>query len=578
MRRRRSVRARAIAVELAVALVLVAGAVRGEFPRDGSNFQGKHACRLRTRVARPKTTRDVSEVVRVSASARVNGAGHSWHAGLFCPGTEDGTRIDVSETRSVEASERFAVDERAMVVRADAGLITRDLLDGLARRGFTLPAFPWFIDQTIGGAVATASHGSSLRAGSLSSQLVACTIVLADGSVKHYDAGSVKHYDEGSTSHALFNALRANVGRLGVVVDVTLRIVPNTRITRRSEDVSPGEFVNEMFRVQSTVRDCERDHADDFNAQWTCAMSRPEVLALDETQFFWYIPLGEMSRITFQREERMPEFQAYDERATSAAMKSVNLGFLTSGDLIRNSPTPVRDITSAVTLMSNDAMAATWARQWKRATAINIAPVTDEQRDSFISMTETQYEMHERFGYEQLEVGIPLTKAGDCMRAFKDALYDSRELSMGFRSQALIRFIKPETAWLSPANGRLGTMYINIEDFVKYSRVFDRRGNARFEAAVKLLRGEQCQGRLHWGKYGFPKPGCFDGPSEYGLSYCHYGCAVARLDPSDKFAGDSDTLRFSGINLKKCCGDDGLFKESASCKCTLNDRKPTSEC
>jgi len=565
-----SARRRARVACALVACALVGRAVRGEFPRDGSNFQGKHACARRARVGRPKTTRDASEIVRASASARANGAGHSWHAGLFCPAEEGGTRIDVSETRSVEARERFAVDERAMVVRADAGLITRDLLDGLARRGFTLPAFPWFIDQTIGGAVATASHGSSLRAGSLSSQLVACTIVLADG--------SVKHYEEGSTSYALFNALRANIGRLGVVVDVTMRIVRNTRITRRSEDVSPGTFVNEMFRVQSAVRDCERDHADDFDAQWSCAMSRPEVLALDETQFFWYIPLGEMSRIVFQREERMPEFRAYDERAASSAMTSVNLGVLTSGDLIRNSPMPVRDITSAVTLMSNDAMAATWARQWKRATMVNIAPVTDEQRDSFISMTETQYEMHERFGYEQLEVGIPLTKAGDCMRAFNDALYDSRQLNTGFRSQALIRFIKPETAWLSPANGRLGTLYINIEDFVKYSRVFDRRGNPRFEAAVELLRGEQCQGRLHWGKYGFPKPGCFDGPSEYGLAYCHYGCAVSRLDPTDKFAGDSDALGFSGIDLKNCCGDDGMFKESASCKCALNDRKPASEC
>lgn len=39
-----------------------------------------------------------------------------------------------------------------------------------APQGYTLPAFSWFIDQTIGGAVATATHGSSLRHGSLSNQ------------------------------------------------------------------------------------------------------------------------------------------------------------------------------------------------------------------------------------------------------------------------------------------------------------------------------------------------------------------------------------------------------------------------
>ena len=39
-----------------------------------------------------------------------------------------------------------------------------------APQGYTLPAFSWFIDQTIGGAIATATHGSSLRHGSLSNQ------------------------------------------------------------------------------------------------------------------------------------------------------------------------------------------------------------------------------------------------------------------------------------------------------------------------------------------------------------------------------------------------------------------------
>jgi len=36
--------------------------------------------------------------------------------------------------------------------------------------GYSIPAFPWYIDQTIGGAVATGSHGSTLRFGSVSSQ------------------------------------------------------------------------------------------------------------------------------------------------------------------------------------------------------------------------------------------------------------------------------------------------------------------------------------------------------------------------------------------------------------------------
>ncbi len=40
----------------------------------------------------------------------------------------------------------------------------------MAPLGYSIPAFPWYIDQTIGGAVATGSHGSTLRFGSVSSQ------------------------------------------------------------------------------------------------------------------------------------------------------------------------------------------------------------------------------------------------------------------------------------------------------------------------------------------------------------------------------------------------------------------------
>lgn len=546
--------------------------VRCEFPRDLSNFQGKHACASAVRVARPVTLRDCSESVANAGKVRANGAGHSWNPGLFCSSDgSDGVNVDASGVRSVSSASRFWLDEGGGFVRADAGMTTRTLLDGLAERGYTLPAFPWFIDQTIGGAVATATHGSSLRWGSLSSQLVACTVVKADG--------SIDRYDETTTSEALFNALRASVGRLGVIVDVTLRVVPNSQVRRQNADVTPDEFVDEMFRVQNAVRACERAHDGDIDAAWSCAMENKDVLALDESQFFWYIPLQEMSKITFRRDATYATSKRYDARRLSPEMSSVSLGLLTrNGEAEAQPPSSPRDITRSVTLMAVDSAAPSWARQWKRATTSNIADVIDERRDSYLSMTERQYDMHQVYGYEQCEVAIPLSKAGTCMRAFKDALYGDQQLNSGFRSQALIRFLKPESAWLSPAHGRVGTLYINIEDFVTYSRVSDRRGNAKFEDALRVLRGPECDGRLHWGKYGFPKRvGCFDGTKEYGASFCHFGCSARRMDPTGKFVGAADFLQFSGINLKDCCVD-GLFVEKPGCVCASTRRARESDC
>ena len=66
------------------------------------------------------------------------------------------------------------VDPTARTVTSPAGVTTRELLNVLAdvapAPGWTLPTFPWFIDQTIGGAVATGSHGSSLSSGTGSYQ------------------------------------------------------------------------------------------------------------------------------------------------------------------------------------------------------------------------------------------------------------------------------------------------------------------------------------------------------------------------------------------------------------------------
>ena len=187
-----------------------AAAELGTSGHDLSNFQGKHACDARVRMAAPRTPREVSEMVTSFPRVRANGVGHSWHRGLFCAGEDtDSVNILTHRLRSVGAgaspsdrrrrlagsgaawgsespvADRVRIDTSSMTITVDAGVILRDLLDHLAnhddptsdedqpmpllfgdalfrgtQRGYTLAAFPWFIDQTVAGAVATATHGS----------------------------------------------------------------------------------------------------------------------------------------------------------------------------------------------------------------------------------------------------------------------------------------------------------------------------------------------------------------------------------------------------------------------------------
>ena len=49
--------------------------------------------------------------------------------------------------------------------------------------------------------------------------------------------------------------------------------------------------------------------------------------------------------------------------------------------------------------------------------------------------------------------------------------------------------------------------------------------------------------RLHWGKAGWPDPGCWNGAEFYQDTWCDFGCAVLKLDPYGKFVGgDPDVL------------------------------------
>jgi hypothetical protein len=80
-------------------------------------------------------------------------------------------------------------------------------------------------------------------------------------------------------------------------------------------------------------------------------------------------------------------------------------------------------------------------------------------------------------------------------------------------------------------------VYFNLEDYYSHSGRYD--SNAKFEAAMKILRSDQCQGRLHWGKAGWPQYAKrFDGGKEFGDSWCHFGCAVRALSHGGTHVGD----------------------------------------
>lgn len=162
------------------------------------------------RWAEPSDVAGVADVVRRAASdglrVRVAGSGHSWSA--LVP--TDGVLVSLRRMAAV-----VAVDRTAGVVRVQAGCTLHALLERLATEGLALPVVGSIDAQQVGGLIATGTHGSGLGYGNLASYVR--RMVLVDGRGERVVL-------EGDDPRLVGG--RVHLGRLGVVVEVDLAVVP----------------------------------------------------------------------------------------------------------------------------------------------------------------------------------------------------------------------------------------------------------------------------------------------------------------------------------------------------------------
>lgn len=148
-----------------------------------------------------------------TGTVRVIGAGHSWNRGIE---TSDAL-LDLRHLRQI----RVHPDRRRVSV--GAGCRIAELLAHLGRRGLTLSSIGLIARQTVAGAVATGTHGSGRHSMShyVESMRIAC--------YGREGAAEVRTVDSGQA----LRAARCSVGALGVVLEVTLRCVPQYFVRER---------------------------------------------------------------------------------------------------------------------------------------------------------------------------------------------------------------------------------------------------------------------------------------------------------------------------------------------------------
>ncbi len=149
-----------------------------------------------------------AEVVALVAQARERGhrvkaigAGHSWSDAAVTAGTQ----VSLDGLRRV-----LAVDLATGCVRVEAGIRLHELSTALAPHGLTLQNLGSIAQQSLAGAIATATHGTGLNNGHLGTQIVGARVVTGTGAVVSLDAQDQR-----------LDAVRVHLGALGVVTELT---------------------------------------------------------------------------------------------------------------------------------------------------------------------------------------------------------------------------------------------------------------------------------------------------------------------------------------------------------------------
>ena len=175
------------------------------------NWTGDQVCAPEV-IHQPRTLDGLIYAVRSAAedglAIRASGSGHSFTDVALT----DGAMVRIGALNRI-----LDLDRDSGLVKVEAGITLADLGAVLWRHGLAMENLGDIDQQTLAGAISTATHGTGAGFRNLSAQVLALELVLDDGSVVEVSERS---------DRAAFRATRVGLGALGVIYSVTLRAVP----------------------------------------------------------------------------------------------------------------------------------------------------------------------------------------------------------------------------------------------------------------------------------------------------------------------------------------------------------------
>jgi D-lactate dehydrogenase (cytochrome) len=195
--------------------VSTAQAVREHHGRDESPFDPQ----LPDAVVFARSTEEVQTIVKLCAEHGVPiipyGNGSSLEGHLLA--VQGGVSIDLSDMKDV-----ISINAEDLTVTVQPGISRKQLNEALKDTGLFFPIDPG-ADASIGGMSATRASGTNaVRYGSMRENVLALTVVLADGRIIRTGTRARKS----SAGYDLTRLFVGSEGTLGVITEITVRLYP----------------------------------------------------------------------------------------------------------------------------------------------------------------------------------------------------------------------------------------------------------------------------------------------------------------------------------------------------------------
>jgi xylitol oxidase len=163
----------------------------------------------------PKSVAEVQQLIKKLPKLRALGTRH-------CFNTIADSKDDLVSTRDL--NKVISLDAKNHTVTVEGGIKYGELAPYLDQHGYALHNLASLPHISVAGSVTTATHGSGIKNGNLSSAVTGLEIVIADGSVIHLSKAA---------DPEKLNAAVVGLGTLGIITKVTLQIEPTYNVRQR---------------------------------------------------------------------------------------------------------------------------------------------------------------------------------------------------------------------------------------------------------------------------------------------------------------------------------------------------------